>query len=201
MESPQRVIIPFCRIVKIPPVSCVVAFHQVHIFPHPVFIHRQPVFQETDVHQDPEKTPVVFRHVIQVDLVQPVKQMLTLACIQRIPEEFRYKAQAASDDRHFHHPLIIVTDVSPVFLMFRIRSMDHALLPQRPEGLRFTALPHQHRNQCPQRPTPAFHSGHVFGIMGRSVSDVDTGFSRRHAGCQWLQDCFCRLHQVPPCAQ
>ena len=149
MESPQRIVVPLGRIIKVPAVRCIVAFHQVHIFLHPDFIHRQSVFPEADVHQDPEKTPVVFRHIMQVDLVQPVIQVLPLLLVQRIPEVFRRKAQSAADHRHFHHPLVKRTNLSPVFLMVRIGSVDHSFQPQRPEFLCLRAFPRQHRHKRP----------------------------------------------------
>ena len=129
MESPQGVIIPLGRIVKIPAVRCIMALHQVHVFPHPLLIHRQSVLQESDVHQDAEKAPVILRHIVQVNLVQPAVQILTLLPAQRFQEIFRSKAQSAPDDCHLHHPLIAVPDFSPVFRMLRIRPVDQALLP------------------------------------------------------------------------
>ena len=201
MESPQRVIVPLGRIVKIPAVSGIVALHHIHVFLQPGFVHRHPILQETDVHQDPEKPPVVLRHVIAVDLVQPVVQVPLLPVVQRLPEIIRREAQPAADHRHLHHPLVEIADFTPILRVGGIRPVDQSLLPQRPELFRFRALSRQHGHQRPQRAAPAFHAGNVLPVMGGSVSHIDARLPRRHASGHRPQDLHCGLYQVLPCTQ
>ena len=184
-----------------PAVSGIVALHHVHVFLQPGFVHRHPVLQEADVHQDPEKPPVVLRHVIAVDLVQPVVQVPPLLIIQRLPEVIRREAQPAADHRHLDHPLVIVADFAPVLRVVWVRSVDQPLLPQRPEFFRLRALSCQHGHQRPQRAAPAFHAGNVFSVMGGSVPHIDARLPRRHASGQRPQDFHRGLRQVLPCAQ
>ena len=198
VKAPEGIVITLCRIVEIPAVRRVMAFHQVHVFLQAPCVHRHAVFQETDIDQDPEEAPVVLRHIIAVDLVQPPEQILPPVSVQRRQERVRRKGKAAADDGHFHHPLVGIPDVPPVFRVRRIRSPDQPFLPQRPEFLRLRTFACQHGDQRPQRPGPAFHAGHVLTVMGGSVSHIDPGFSRRHAGRQGPQELRRRPDQVLP---
>ena len=181
MEAPKRVVIPLGGIIEVPAVAHIVALHHIQVFPEPVFIHRAPHLEKTNVHQDAEKAPVVFRHVELVDLVEPAAQVVPLHRRQFPIKPIRHKAQARADDRHFHHPLVVIPDGSPVFRMIGIGAVDDAFPPQGPEFLRLFALSRQHGHQRPQHPGKALHARHVLGIVGRALSHDQTGLARRQA--------------------
>ena len=198
MESPDGVVVPLGEVVEIPSVPHVVALHHVQVFLHPGVVHRPPDLPEPDIDQNPEKPPVVLRHVVLVDLVQPPVQVFPLPRRQLLPEPLRREADPRADDRHLHHPLVVVIQVAPVFLVLRIRPVDQAFPPQLPEGLRLRAFPRQHGHDGPQGPAPALHARHVLGIVGGPFADVHPGPAGGQAFLQRLQQRHRRPYHVLP---
>ena len=105
------------------------AFHHIQVLCQTDPIYGQARLQEADIDQDAEKAPVVFGHIITVDLIQPLEKVFLLGGGELMIELIRRKAQARADHRHFHHALVIIADTAPVFRMGRIGAMEDAFLP------------------------------------------------------------------------
>ena len=129
MEAPQGIIVPLGGLVEVPAVAHVMAFHQVQILPHTGLIHGLAGLAQPQVDQDAEKTPVVPGHIIGIDLSQPPAKALLLGSGKLSKKAFRYQAKPHAQHRHFHHALVKVPDVSPIFRVLGVRAVDQAFPP------------------------------------------------------------------------
>ena len=74
--------------VKVPAVPYVKALNQTKVFFHPLFIPCKPQQAECHIRKNAEVTPVVLRHIIIVDLIQPTVQILPFRIRKIFPQSF-----------------------------------------------------------------------------------------------------------------
>ena len=177
MECPDGVIVPLGGRVKVPAVPGVVGFQLGQVgFQHGL-VGFPPHRQEARVHHDPEKLPVVPRHVIAVDLVQPAVQVVPGAFGQLVEKASGRQGHAQAIGGHLHHALVKGADVAPVFLVGRVHAMDDALPPLGPEGLGLRHTPGQQGNDAEQHPGEALHAGNAFVIVGAGGGEHQAGLA------------------------
>ena len=201
VESPHGVIFPLIEIIEVPAVPFVVLFNHGKVFLHPLLIVRHAANDKAHVHQHPEEGPVVLRHVVVVDLIQPCMQLL-LSLLRQVEKELLgCQCHAHAEHGHFHQPLVIVHHFAPVFRIFRVNAGNNALPPSLPQGLNACTVSCQHGHNSPQRTSKSLHLGNIIRVHSTRVPQMQPSFVGAKQGQQRFDQLNRRFFHIRPGTQ